>query len=481
MMPADHSSRGSYDAVVIGSGPNGLAAAITIARAQRSVLVIEAEPTLGGGTRSSELTLPGFVHDVCSAIHPLAIASPFFRSVPLAEHGLECLHSPAALAHPLDDGTAAVLDRSIEETGRSLGPDAAAYRRLMEPLVAHAEALFFETLGPFRPPRHPSTMARFGLRALRSARGLAEAWFRGPHARALFAGMAAHSILPLEEKLTAAVGLMLGTAGHAVGWPVLKGGSQRITQAMTAYLKSLGGELVTGWRVQSLAELPAARAYLFDTAPRHLARICGEQLPSRFRQKLEKFRHGPGAFKLDLALNGPIPWRAEGCRRAATVHLGGTLDEIAAGEAAVWRGEHPERPYVLVAQQSLFDPTRAPPGKHTGWAYCHVPSGSTVDMTEAIERQMERFAPGFRDCILARSTLTPASFEQHNANYIGGDISGGVMDARQLFTRPTARIVPYSTPAKNIFLCSSSTPPGGGVHGMCGYFAAQAALRGVLA
>ena len=479
--PRDQLSRRSYDAVVIGSGPNGLAAAITIARKQRSVLVIEAEQTLGGGTRSAELTLPGFIHDVCSAIHPLAIASPFFRTVPLAEHGLEFIHSPAALAHPLDDGTAAVLDRSLEITGHSLGPDGVAYRRLMQPLVANAAALFFETLGPFRPPRHPILMARFGLRALRSACGLARAWFEGPHARALFAGMAAHSILPLETKLTAAVGLMLGTAGHAVGWPVLKGGSQRITEAMTSYLRSLGGELVTGWRVQNFAELPPARAYLFDTAPRHLSRICAEQLPGAFRQKLERFRHGPGAFKLDWALDGPIPWRAEACRQAATVHLGGTLDEIAAGESAVWRGEHPERPYVLVAQQSLFDPTRAPDDKQTGWAYCHVPIGSTVDMTETIERQIERFAPGFRDRILARSKLTPANFEQHNANYVGGDISGGVMDASQLFTRPTARIVPYSTPARHIFLCSSSTPPGGGVHGMCGFFAAQAALRGVLA
>jgi phytoene dehydrogenase-like protein len=480
-VPRDKLSRRSYDAVVIGSGPNGLAAAITIAREQRSVLVLEAEATLGGGTRSAERTLPGFVHDVCSAIHPLGIASPFFRSVALTEHGLEWIQPPAALAHPLDDGTAVVLERSLEETGQTLGPDAEAYCRLMAPLVAHAEALFFETLGPLRLPRHPIVLTRFGWRAVRSARGLAEAWFKGPHARALFAGMAAHSILPLERMLTAAVGLMLGVSGHAVGWPVPRGGSQRICDALTAHLRSLGGELVTGWRVQSLTELPLARAYLFDTAPRHLALICGEQLPNRFRQKLERFRHGPGAFKLDWALDGPIPWRAERCRRAATVHLGGTLEEIAAGESAVWRGEHPRRPYLLVAQQSLFDPTRAPEGKQTGWAYCHVPSGSSVDMTEAIERQVERFAPGFRDRILARSALTPADFERHNPNYIGGDISGGVMDVWQLFTRPTARFVPYSTPAKGIFLCSASTPPGGGVHGMCGYFAARAALRTVLA
>lgn len=476
----DRLAKRSYDAVVIGSGPNGLAAAITIARQQRSVLVLEAEATIGGGARSAELTLPGFLHDLCSAIHPLGVASPFFRSVSLAEYGLAWIHPPAAAAHPLDDGTAAILERSLEETGKTLGPDAAAYQRLMGSFVARAEDLFFETLGPLRLPRHPITLARFGLCAVRSARGLADAWFKGPHARALFAGVAAHSILPLDQMLTAAVGLMLGIAGHAVGWPLPRGGSQNISAALMAYLESLGGEVVANCRVHSLAALPPARAYLFDTSPRSLARICEDRLPSRFRKKLERFRHGPGAFKLDWALDGPIPWRAKECARAATVHLGGTFEEIAAGEKAVWQGEHPQRPYILVAQQSLFDPTRAPVGKHTGWAYCHVPSGSTVDMTEQIEGQMERFAPGFRDLILARSVLSPADFERRNANYIGGDISGGVMDLWQLFTRPTARLVPYSTPAKEIFLCSSSTPPGAGVHGMCGYYAAQAALRTVL-
>jgi phytoene dehydrogenase-like protein len=479
--PRDRLSRRSYDAIVIGSGPNGLAAAITLARQKRSVLVLEAEATIGGGARSAELTLPRFVHDICSAIHPLGVASSFFRSVPLADYGLEWIHPPAPLAHPLDDGTAAVLERSVEATGQTLGPDASAYRRLMEPLVTRAEALFDDTLGPLRPPRHPFVLTLFGLRAIRSARGLADAWFRGPHARALFAGLAAHSILPLEQILTAAVGLMLGIAGHAVGWPFPRGGAQRISDALTAYLRSLGGEVITGWRVQSLAELPTARAYLFDTAPRRLARICADRLPRRFCRKLEAFRHGPAVFKLDWALDGPIPWRAEACRRAATVHLGGTLEEIADGESAVWRGEHPERPYVLVAQPSLFDPSRAPMGRHTGWAYCHMPSGSTVDMTDAIERQMERFAPGFRNRILARSVLRPADVERSNANYVGGDISGGVMDVWQLFTRPTARLVPYSTPAREIFLCSASTPPGAGVHGMCGYFAARAALRTVLA
>jgi phytoene dehydrogenase-like protein len=324
-------------------------------------------------------------------------------------------------------------------------------------------------------------MLRFGLRAVRSARGLADAWFKGPHARGLFAGLAAHSILPLEKMLTSAVGLMLGLAAHVVGWPLPRGGSQKISDALVSYLRSLGGEIITGWRVESLAELPKAKAFLFDVSPRNLARICGKRLPIRYRQRLERFRHGPAVFKLDWALDGPIPWKATSCARAATVHLGGTFEEIADAERAVWKGEHPQRPYVLVAQQSLFDSTRAPAGKHTGWAYCHVPNGSTVDMTEAIEGQMERFAPGFRDRILARSVWRPADFERHNANYIGGDITGGVMDLWQTFTRPAPRLVPYSTPASNIFLCSASTPPGPGVHGMCGYFAARAVLRTVLA
>ncbi len=473
--------RNAYDAIVVGSGPNGLAAAITLARADRSVLVIEAEEQFGGGARSAELTLPGYVHDICSAIHPLGVASPFFRVLPLKDFGLEWIYPPAAAAHPLDDGTAALLEASIEATGRTLGGDADSYRHLLEPLVDSASQLFDELLGPLRPPRHPILMARFGLRAVRSARGLADRWFKGAHARGLFAGMAAHSILPLEQLLTAAVGLMLAISGHAVGWPLPRGGSQQITEAMVAYLRTLGGEIRTGWRVMSVEELPPARALLFDVTPRALSQICGDRLPSRYRRKLERFRHGPGVFKLDWALDGPIPWKAPECGRAGTIHLGGTFEEIADAERVVWQGEHPQCPFVLVAQQSLFDPTRAPPGKQTGWAYCHVPNGSTVDMTERIEAQLERFAPGFRDRILARMVRTPADFERHNANYIGGDITGGVMDAWQLFTRPTARIVPYATPVKGIYLCSSSTPPGAGVHGMCGYFAARAALRGVLA
>lgn len=476
----DRLARDSYDAIVIGSGPNGLSAAIEIARHGRSVLVVEANATIGGGARSAELTLPGFVHDICSAIHPMAIASPFFRSLPLEKHGLQWIHSPLELAHPLDDGTAAVLSRSLSDTADGLRNDARNYQRLFAPFVARTDDLLGDTLGPLQIPRHPILLSRFGLRALRSARGLVDAWFENAPARALFAGLAGHSILPLEQATTAAVGLMLAITGHTDGWPLPRGGSQSISDALAAHLRSLGGEIVTNFRVESLSQLPRSRAYVFDTVPRHLVAICGDRLPARFRNRLNRFRHGPASFKLDWALDGPIPWRAPQCGQAATLHLGGTFEEIAAGEKAVWQGEHPERPYVLVAQQSLFDRTRAPAGKHTGWAYCHVPNGSTMDMTDAIERQVERFAPGFRDRILARSTLTPRDFEQSNANYVGGDISGGVMDLWQLFTRPTARIVPYSTPARDIFLCSSSTPPGPGVHGMCGYFAARSALRRVL-
>jgi phytoene dehydrogenase-like protein len=443
-------------------------------------MVLEVNPTPGGGARSAELTLPGFIHDICSAIHPFGAGSPFFRSVPLGEHGLEWIHSPAPLAHPLDDGSAAVMERSVEETARSLGVDEAAYRRLFGPLVRRADHMFEDTLGPFRLPRHPFTLALFGLRAMRSARGLCDAWFKGAHARALFAGIAGHSILPLEQMMTAAAGLMLGVAGHALGWPMPRGGAQRITDALVSYLRSLGGVVECGRRVTKLRELPRVKAILFDGSPRNLARIAERDLPARYRRTLERFRHGPAVFKLDWALDGPIPWKAPGCARAATVHVGGTFEEIAAGEAAVGKGLHPDRPFVLVAQHTLFDPRRAPPGKHTAWAYCHVPNGSTVDMTEIIERQMERFAPGFRDRILARSALRAADFEAYNANYIGGDIAGGVMDVWQLYTRPAARLVPYSTPNSRIYICSASTPPGGGVHGMCGYHAALAVLRTVL-
>lgn len=466
-----------YDAIVVGSGPNGLAAAIELARGGKSVLVAEAESTIGGGCRSAELTLPRFVHDVCSAIHPLAVASPFMSSLPLDEHGLEMIHPGVPLAHPLDDGTAVVLDRSVEATADDLAEDATAYRRLMEPLVRGAGNLVGDVLGPLRLPRHPLALARFGLVALRSTSGLANAKFDGPRAKALFAGIAAHSMMSLGRPLTGAYGLMLGVIAHSAGWPLPKGGSQSVVDAMAAYLQSLGGLVATETEVTSLAELPPSRAVLFDLGPHQVARIAGEQLPSSYRRRLVKFRYGMGVFKLDLALDGPIPWKAEACMQAGTIHLGGTLEEIAASEDAVLRGEHPRRPYVLLAQQSLFDDSRAPAGKHTVWAYCHVPNGSTVDMTESIEKQIERFAPGFRDRIIARHAITAADYESYNANYLGGDINGGVQDMRQLFTRPVARLNPYTTPNKRLYICSSSTPPGGGVHGMCGYFAARAALR----
>jgi phytoene dehydrogenase-like protein len=466
-----------YDAIVIGSGPNGLAAAITLARAGRSVLVLEAKETVGGGTRSAELTLPGFVHDVCSAVHPLAVGSPFFKTLPLDRFGLEWIYPPASLAHPLDDGTAVIVERSIEATSESLGVDAAAYRRVMKPLAADWDKLAREFLGPLRFPHHPLTMLRFGPRALLPAATFARLAFHGERARALFAGMACHSIMPLEQITTAAFGLVLGITAHAVGWPIPRGGSQAIATALAAYLKSLGGEIVTGCEVECLDQLPPHHAVLFDVTPRQLNRIAGDHLPSSYRRKLQGYRYGPGVFKMDLALDGPIPWKAEDCARAATVHVGGTLEEIAMSERAVGRGQHPERPFVLVAQSSLFDPARAPAGKHTVWAYCHVPNRSTVDMSERIIAQIERFAPGFRDRILAQAARTSLDLERYNPNYVGGDINGGVQDWRQLFTRPVARRNPYTTPTAGIYLCSSSTPPGGGVHGMCGYFAAQAVLQ----
>jgi phytoene dehydrogenase-like protein len=468
-----------YDAVIVGSGPNGLAAAIALARAGRSVLVFEAKETIGGGVRSKELTLPGFVHDVCAAIHPLGLGSPFMRSLPLEQYGLQWIHPAAPLAHVLDGGTAVLLERSIEDTSATLGPDAAAYRRLMSPLTAHWDIIAGATLGPLRPAlvSHPLMLAHFGLHAIRSASGLAQSLFAGERARALFAGLSAHSMMPLEQPPTAGFGLMLGVAGHAVGWPMPRGGSQKIVDAMAAYLRSLGGEIVTGVQVKSLDTLPPARAILCDVTPRQLIAIAGQRLSPAYLRQLQRYRYGPGIFKIDYALDGPIPWKAEECARAGTVHVGGTLPEVAAAERTVAKGKHPEKPFLLVAQQSLFDPTRAPQGKHTLWAYCHVPNGSTFDMTERIETQIERFAPGFRDRILARHAMNTVELEQYNANYIGGDINGGVQDLWQFFTRPTIRLVPYSTPVKGLYICSSSTPPGGGVHGMCGYFAAQAALR----
>ena len=467
-----------YDSVIVGSGPNGLAAAITLARAGSRVLVIEAKGSIGGGTRTAEITLPGFRHDICSAIHPLGIASPFFRSLPLADFGLEWIHPPIALAHPLDDGRAVVLTRSLEESAEGLGLDARAYRRLMKPLVESWQEILADILGPLPiPPKHPIALTRFGLHALSSARGLAESRFKGPQARALFAGLAGHGMLPLESATTASIGLVLGILAHAVGWPVPKGGSHAITLAMAAYLKTLGGEIITGQEVTSLDELPETRSVLLDVTPKQVLKICGERLPEGYRRQLSKFRYGPGVCKVDYALKDPIPWTSPDCAKAGTLHLGGTLEEISASEQAAWQGQHHEKPLVLLAQPSQFDKSRAPAGRHVAWAYCHVPHGSDRDVSETITNQIERFAPGFRDTILDKHVFTASAMQSYNANYIGGDINGGVQDWRQLFTRPAPRWSPYTTPVKGLYICSSSTPPGGGVHGMCGVHAADKALK----
>jgi phytoene dehydrogenase-like protein len=465
------------EAVVIGSGPNGLAAAIALARAGVSVLVLEADAEPGGGVRSRELTLPGFVHDVCSAVHPTGILSPFFRSLPLAEHGLVWRFPRASVAHPLDDGPAVMLVRSLEETCRGLGRDGHAWRRLVAPFLADPHALLADAMAPLRVPDHPLLFLRFGLRAAFSANRLARLCFREERTRALFAGLAGHSVLPLEQPLTAAMGVLFAVTAHVVDWPVAEGGSQAIARALVSQLESLGGRIETGRRIERLAEVGDARVVLFDTSPDQLARIAGDALPARYRRRLGRYRYGPGVFKLDWALDGPIPWRDPACREASTVHVGGGLDEIRASERDMFRGRHAERPFLILCQQSEFDPTRAPAGRHTGYAYCHVPHGSTSDRTEAIERQVERFAPGFRDRILARHAMNAADFERYNPNYRGGAITGGVADALQLWNRPVTRLDPYATPNPRLFICSAATPPGGGVHGQCGWWAARSALR----
>jgi phytoene dehydrogenase-like protein len=470
----------THDAIVVGSGPNGLAAAITLAQAGRSVLVLEAAEAIGGGTRTAELTLPGYRHDVCSAIHALALASPFLRALPLARHGLSFAHPEIPLAHPFDDGSAATLHRSLAETADGLGSDGPAYRRLMEPLAGAWEPLVDDLLAPLHLPRHPRALARFTRVGVRSATGLGAARFTGQHARALLAGASAHSFRPLGSPTTAAFGLILAMLAHGVGWPAAVGGSQAIPGALASHLRELGGEIRTGCEVRSLADVRGARAVLLDVTPRQLLAIAGDGLPARYRRALARYRYGPGAFKVDYALAGPLPWTAPECRRAGTLHLGGTMEEIARAEDEVVLGRQAARPFVLVAQQSVFDATRAPAGGHTLWAYCHVPNGSPAAATDAIESQIERFAPGFRDLILARSVMGTAALQAYNANYVGGDINGGAADLRQLLTRPVVRRVPYATPDRRLFICSSSTPPGGGVHGMSGHFAARAALRGVL-
>jgi phytoene dehydrogenase-like protein len=467
-----------YDAIVVGSGPNGLSAAIELARAGLSVLVREANETIGGGTRSLELTLPGFLHDVCSAVHPMAIASPFFRSLPLDDYGLEWIDPPLSLAHPFEDSPPASLERGMDETGATVEPDSAAYRRLLAPLVRDWDKLVPEILAPpLHFPHSPLVMAAFGLRALWPASILARTVFRGERARALFAGLAAHSIVALDQPATAAIGLVLAAAGHAGGWPIPRSGSQRIADALAGYLRSLGGVIETNANVDAIESLPAARAVLLDLTPRQVVRVCGRRLPANYLRSLSRFSYGPGVFKIDWALAEAIPWKYPQCRRTATLHLGGNLEEIEAGEKEAWTGRHSQNPFVLLAQPSLFDSARAPAGQHTGWAYCHVPNGSTQNMTNAIESQVERFAPGFRDVILARHTKNCVQLEESNANLVGGDIGGGSNDLRQLLARPVLAADPYRTPAEGLYLCSASTPPGGGVHGMCGYHAARSALK----
>ena len=460
---------------MIGSGPNGLTAAIVLVKAGLRTTLLEAEPTIGGGTRSARLTLPDFVHDICSAVHPLAVSSPAFAKFPLAEHGLQWIHPTVPLAHPLDRGTAVVLDRSIESTAEQLGRDGIRYRSTIAPLVRRWPELAREVLWPPHVPRHPWLLARFGLRAWCPAASESRWMFRTERARALFAGLAAHSVRPLESLGTAAFGWILAIAAHAAGWPIPRGGSQSIANALASYFESLGGKIIANTRVQSLEELGDAAPILFDVTPRQFLKIAGSHLPDGFRRKLERYRYGPGVFKIDWALNGPIPWTAGECARAGTIHIGGTLDEIAASERAPDQGAESSRPFVLLSQPSLFDETRAPAGKHTAWAYCHVPHASSFCMTGAIESQVERFAPGFRAQILARHTFTAEELNDHNANLIGGDITGGLQNLRQILIRPTRML--YRTPLPGVYFCSSSTPPGGGVHGMCGFHAAETALR----
>lgn len=467
-----------YDAVVVGSGPNGLAGAICLALEGWSVLVLEGKDTFGGGIRSAGLTLEGYIHDVCSAIYPLSLASPFLSSLPLEQYGLKWIHPDAPLAHPLDGEETVVMEHSIRETASGLGEDGPRYRKMMEPLVENSQALMEDLLGPLPlPPKHPLLLESFSRLGLRSASGLAKGWFKGKRARALFAGNAAHSILSLKKAGTAAFGVMMGLMGHSTGWPMVAGGAQNLTSALCEYFLSLGGEIRSGIMVKTLEELPNAQVVLLDITPQQLIRIAGKQLPEGYCDRLKRYRYGAGVFKIDYALGGSVPWINSDCNRAATVHLGGTLEEIIHSEREVWYGRHTEKPFVLFVQQSLFDPDRAPPGKYTAWAYCHVPNGSTVDMTQEIEHQIERFAPGFRDLVLARHTYNSSQLQSYNPNYIGGDIIGGAQDLRQQFFRPVISRNPYKTPLEGVYLCSSSTPPGGGVHCMCGYHAAQAALK----
>ncbi len=467
----------NYDAVIIGSGPNGLSAGIYLAQRGLKVLMIEAADTVGGGMRTAQLTLEGFHHDVCSAVHPMGVLSPYFQELKLEEYGLEWMYPKVSVAHPLDEEEAVILSKSVAETAANLGVDEKKYQSLMRPLAAHVDWLIGDSLKPLGIPKHPLFLARFGIKAALPATTFANLWFKGKRAKALFAGCAAHSVLPFDKYFTAALGLVFLSCGHAVDWPVAKGGSQSIANAMLDCFEGAGGEIVFSKRIRSFKELPPSKAYLFDTDPSQLATIAKDELPSRYLKRLLKFNFGPGVFKIDYALSEPIPWKDKRCLEASTVHLGGTIEEIARGEKEAWNGIHSENPYVLVAQQSQFDDSRSPEGQHTCWAYCHVPFGSEKDMSGIIENQIERFAPGFRDTILAKSSMNTKAFHTYNPNYVGGAVTGGAADISQLFTRPIARFDPYSTPNSKIFICSAATPPGGGVHGMCGYYAAKSVLK----
>lgn len=467
-----------YDAVIVGSGPNGLAAAICLQQQGLSVLIIEGKNEIGGGLRSAELTLPGFIHDICSAIHPLAVGSPFFQQLPLADHGLEYIYPEIAAAHPLDNNTAVVLKQSITETAKLLGEDEETYLKLMQPIVNSWPSIAPDVLGPLHFPKHPLAMAKFGLSALTSATHLAKQ-FKTTEAKALLAGMAAHSMQPLSKLTTSAIALVLLANGHLQNWPIPKGGSNKIANALASYFVSIGGKIETGTYIKSLDQLPSAHAVLFDVSPKQLLQIAGHRFSAIYKWQLERYRYGMGVFKIDWALDALIPFKSEACTKAGTIHIGNSIQEITTAEQQTWDGRNTDNPFVLLAQQSVFDATRAPAGKHTGWAYCHVPNGSTVDMTQAIENQVERFAPGFKDIILAKHTMNPAQMEDYNPNYVGGDINGGVIDINQLFTRPALSWSPYKTSAKGLYLCSASTPPGGGVHGMCGYNAAKKVLKDV--
>ncbi|HOS96415.1 MAG TPA: NAD(P)/FAD-dependent oxidoreductase [Deltaproteobacteria bacterium] len=476
-MPTHARASTRWDAAIVGSGPNGLAAALTLARAGRAVKVYEAADTPGGAVRSGKATLAGYVHDLGAAVFPMAVDTPFFRGVPLKEYGLEFIFPEASVAHPLDDGTAAMLWRDPDRTASDLGPDAGRYSTLMRPVLGRWNELVDDLFAPLHLPRHPVSFLSFGLRVCLPAAVLARAVFRTGRARALLAGLAAHSILPLWHPMSAAFAVIMAANGHLPGWPIVRGGAGGLSAALASCLRSLGAEIETGREIKDLQDMEPSRAVFFDTAPEHALRMAGRRLPPSYGRRLQAFRHGPGAFKVDWALSGPIPWKASCCREAATVHLGGSLAEIERSEGAVWRGERPEKPFVLLVQPSLFDASRAPAGRHTAWAYCHVPNGSAADMTGPIEAQVERFAPGFKDLILARSTMGPADLERFDMNCMGGDIAGGANTITQVFGRPVFSANPYAMPAPGFYLCSASTPPGGGVHGLCGYHAARAFLE----